>query len=129
MEVFIMIAMFFLHIVDDFYIQGVLAQFKQKSWWEKNYPQDLYKNDYKIALIEHGFSWTFCIMLPIVFYYYINNIEFSMLFFFCLFLNVITHALIDHMKANLYMISLSVDQMLHFYQIFLTWLILVAFIN
>ena len=32
----ILIGMFFLHIVDDYYLQGCLAQMKQQSWWEKS---------------------------------------------------------------------------------------------
>ena len=40
--------MIFCHIVDDYYLQGWLASAKQKSWWETNAPDELYKNDYKI---------------------------------------------------------------------------------
>ena len=42
--------MIFCHIVDDYYLQGKLASMKQKSWWEKNAPDRLYKYDY---LEEH----------------------------------------------------------------------------
>ena len=38
MKYIILIIMIFLHIVDDFYLQGVLAKFKQKDWWKENYP-------------------------------------------------------------------------------------------
>ena len=65
--------MIFLHVVDDYYLQGILAQLKQKSWWEKNAPDPLYKNDYKVALVTHAFSWTFMIMLPITITMIIHN--------------------------------------------------------
>ena len=63
---FILMCMVFMHIVDDFYLQGILANMKQKSWWEKNAPQEMYKNDYLMALIIHGYSWSFMIHLPIM---------------------------------------------------------------
>lgn len=59
----ILISMIFCHIVDDYYLQGWLASAKQKSWWEKNAPDDLYKHDYMMALFMHSFSWTFMMML------------------------------------------------------------------
>lgn len=44
--IFIILWMIFFHIVDDYYLQGWLAHTKQKSWWEKNAPDELYKHDY-----------------------------------------------------------------------------------
>ena len=32
--------MMFCHVVDDFYLQGILAQMKQESWWKENYPEN-----------------------------------------------------------------------------------------
>lgn len=49
----ILITMIFCHIVDDYYLQGWLASAKQKSWWKKNAPDDLYKHDYLMALFMH----------------------------------------------------------------------------
>nr|DAG49279.1 MAG TPA: hypothetical protein [Caudoviricetes sp.] len=62
------LSMIWLHIYNDYHTQGILAQFKQKKWWEENYPQDLYKNDWKIALYEHAFQWSFTVMLPLLVY-------------------------------------------------------------
>lgn len=45
-KIFILFTMIFCHIVDDYYLQGWLASAKQKSWWEKNAPEKLYKYDY-----------------------------------------------------------------------------------
>lgn len=52
----ILITMIFCHIVDDYYLQGWLASAKQRSWWEKNAPDNLYKHDYLMALFMHSFS-------------------------------------------------------------------------
>ena len=63
----IFLTMIFLHIVDDYYLQGILAQMKQKKFWKEQTPDELYKYDYIWALIMHAFSWTFMIMLPLIF--------------------------------------------------------------
>ena len=61
----ILLTMIFLHIVDDYYLQGILAQMKQKKFWKEQAPDEKYKYDYIWALIMHGFSWAFMIMLPL----------------------------------------------------------------
>ena len=67
-KIFILIAMIFLHIIDDYKLQGILASMKQKKWWkEQNDYKSMYKYDYIIALLTHSFSWSFMIMLPIAF--------------------------------------------------------------
>ena len=33
-KAFIFIAMALLHILEDFHLQGILANMKQKSWWQ-----------------------------------------------------------------------------------------------
>ena len=38
-EIFMLLLMIFLHIVDDYYLQGILASMKQRGWWEKNAPR------------------------------------------------------------------------------------------
>lgn len=42
--------MIFSHIIDDYYLQGWMASAKQKSWWEQNAPDKLYKYDYLVVL-------------------------------------------------------------------------------
>jgi hypothetical protein len=64
---FVILLMIFCHIVDDYYLQGILASMKQKKWWQENAPDKPYKYDYIWALIMHSFSWAFMIMLPIAF--------------------------------------------------------------
>lgn len=121
----ILFLMLFLHIVDDYYLQGVLAKMKQKKWWEENASDSLYEDDYIIALFIHAFSWSFMITLPWFVIAFISTntllIVFLILSYFC---NVIVHTLTDHMKANEHKLSLVQDQGRHFYQIIITWVIL-----
>ena len=125
MSILILLCMFFMHIVDDYYLQGILASMKQKSWWEKNAPDPLYKNDYKMALVEHAFSWTFMMMLPAIIYTAIIGTMLPVWFIVVFFiLNVTIHALVDNAKANDKTINLIQDQGIHFSQIICTWLAL-----
>lgn len=110
--------MLFLHIVDDYYLQGILASMKQKGWWETHSSDIFYKNDYKIALAIHAFSWAFMIMLPIATYYQFNP---PALYFCVLFVNWAVHAITDHLKANLKKINLVEDQAIHIIQIVFTY--------
>lgn len=127
-KILLLIAMIFFHIIDDYYLQGFLARAKQKSWWEKNYPDKLYKYDYIMALVEHAFSWTVMINIPAIVYVLICGITFPTLLFIDLFIaNIIAHAYVDNVKANLLKINLSIDQLIHIFQIILTWLLYVFF--
>lgn len=120
---FILLAMIFCHIVDDYYLQGWLASAKQKEWWKKNSPQKMYKADYICALMMHAFSWTFMTMLPIAIYYKFN----IPLLFLCLFgCNWTLHALVDDMKANKKLINLWQDQTIHIFQICCTAAVLLS---
>lgn len=125
MKLIILLTMLFLHIVDDYYLQGILAQMKQKSWWKENAPDELYKNDYKVALLEHAFSWTFMIMLPITITMIVQNNYINTIYITYFIINWILHAVIDHLKANRKIINLVVDQTCHIIQIVVTWIALV----
>lgn len=126
-KIIILLTMLFLHIVDDFYLQGLLAQLKQKKWWKENAPKELYKNDYIIALLEHAFSWTFMIFLPIMVNYLFFNLEVNTLDFVVAFLfNWGLHAAVDHLKANLLALNLTQDQLIHIMQIVLIWIIFIV---
>lgn len=125
MKIIILLIMLFLHIVDDYYLQGILAKLKQKSWWEENAPDKLYKNDYVIALIEHSFSWTFMIMLPFTIMYVTGVKEFPYYTYMALFVfNTFMHSAIDNLKANDKIINLTEDQLFHMLQIIITWIAL-----
>ena len=121
-KIFILVSMFFCHIVDDYYLQGWLASAKQKSWWIKNASNELYKNDYLMALFCHSFSWSFMIQLPILIYsFYTHLFIWNILLFF---INLIIHMFVDNLKANKLKINLIQDQIIHFIQIIITWIII-----
>ena len=116
---FMFLVMILLHIVDDFYLQGILATMKQKDWWRKQeWFNKLYEDDWVTALIEHAFSWTFMVMLPIAWYYY--HFQVDDMFVIGFFINTTIHAIIDHLKANNKMINLYTDQFIHLIQIIAT---------
>lgn len=114
----ILLAMIFCHIVDDYYLQGVLAKMKQRSWWQENAPKEEYKNDYKMALIMHGFSWAFMIMIP---YIFIGANQYAVSI--AIVINTAIHAIVDDLKANKKKINLVDDQMTHLCQILVTWIL------
>lgn len=118
----ILIIMIFLHIVDDYYLQGWLASAKQKKYWKElpNYSEK-YKFDYIVALLMHSFSWTFMIMLPFTI---ISKFNPNIIFFIMFFINLIIHCVTDNAKANMFKINLIQDQLIHMIQIIITFLIL-----
>ena len=120
---FLILWMIFFHIVDDYYLQGWLASAKQKSWWEKNAPDEMYKDDYVWALIMHSFSWTFMIMLPIAF---VNGFSINGLYLEMFIFNWLIHGVVDTLKANVKLINLWQDQLTHMIQIILTAFICVG---
>lgn len=121
--IILLFMMVFFHIVDNYYLQRILAQMKQKKWWEENDPDKLYKNDYKMALLEHAFSWSFMIHIPIflfIYFYGINIPWYGIVF--TIIGNTVIHAYIDNKKANLLQINLVQDQLAHLAQILVTWI-------
>ena len=120
MKILILFAMIFAHIVDDYYLQGILAKMKQKKWWEENAPDKLYRRDYIVALIAHAFSWSFMINIPTLF---ISTNYIVMLLFIVV--NTYVHAYVDNAKANKFSINLIIDQICHLVQIVGTWVAIV----
>lgn len=121
---FTLLAMIFYHIVDDYYLQGWLASAKQKSYWEKNAPDKLYRFDYIMALIMHSLSWSFMIMLPLAVF---NNFEVGILYGVMFVVNTIIHGIVDNLKANVKKINLITDQLIHLSQIIITFVIYMNF--
>jgi hypothetical protein len=118
---FVFLWMIFFHIGDDYYLQGWLASAKQKSYWQENAPDSLYKYDYIWALIMHSFSWAFMVMLPIAYSIdFAIGIDFIVIFA----INVAVHAFTDNCKANWKLISLIHDQTVHMFQIIFTFIVL-----
>ena len=129
-ETILILCMFFCHIADDYYLQGWLASAKQKKWWKQNASSPLYKNDYIMALVEHAFSWTFMIHLPIIIYSMICGLQINIYLFLIAFtVNWLIHTVTDNAKANLMKINLIQDQLIHIAQIFVTWTIYVVMSN
>lgn len=122
-KIFVLALMLFCHIVDDYYLQGILAQIKQKKWWNENAPNPLYKHDYIVALITHGFSWSFMVMLPIAMAF---GFAPPLSFWICFVINVVVHSFVDDLKANKLKINLVADQILHIVQICVTYLIIIG---
>lgn len=117
---FVLLSMAFCHIVDDYYLQGKLALFKQKSWWEEKAPDEMYKYDYIVALMMHSFSWAFTIMLPIA---VSQKFQIEAVFVTMFIINTVVHAIVDDLKANKRKINLVTDQSIHIGQIIVTFLI------
>jgi hypothetical protein len=116
--------MIFFHIIDDWVLQGKLGQMKQKNWWREHPEyQEMYKYDYLAALLTHAFSWTFMIMLPVA---YLSEWQISVGFVIAFIVNMIIHAIVDDLKANRKKINLVVDQSVHFIQIVITWVFMIA---
>lgn len=115
--------MVFCHIVDDYYLQGKLALFKQKSWWQENAPDQLYKYDYIVALMMHSFSWAFMVMLPIA---VSQEFQIGAVFVTMFIINTVVHAIVDHLKANKRKINLVTDQLIHVGQIIITFIVFIS---
>lgn len=121
MNIFILICMLFAHIVDDYYLQGILASMKQKAWWKKQESyKDLYKYDYIVALIMHSFSWAFMVMMPIAF---VMSFTITIWFVAALLINTVIHCIVDNLKANKMKINLVADQSIHVGQIIVTFVV------
>lgn len=134
--IFIFMFMIFMHIIGDFTLQGILSCMKQKTWWdydkhksdflemtESDYNK-LYAFDYVDALIIHGLMWSLCIMIPIAIWY---NFQFDIVCFGIWLFNAVIHMYIDYFKANIHKINLHTDQILHFIQIGITFIIAILY--
>lgn len=122
-KILILFFMMFCHVVDDYYLQGILASMKQRRWWRQNAPEPKYRYDYIVALFMHSFSWSFMIMLPIIVYDLLNDATVWSWFPVLLVVNLGIHMLIDNLKANRKAINLLEDQLIHVIQICSTWIL------
>ena len=122
-RIFIFICMVFCHIVDDYYLQGQLAQLKQKQWWKEHTDNELYKYDYLMALFMHSFSWAFMIEAPIIVYWAWMDMFSAIrlgIYTIALVANIVCHFYVDNLKANERTINLVDDQLMHLAQITIT---------
>jgi hypothetical protein len=100
--------------------QGIIADFKCRSWWEKNYPDEKYKEDHITALILHALSWTFAIYIPpfiTAFLFDIDLEPYACIIIVSYMINFSVHFAVDDQKANELTLSLTQDQYIHLFQI------------
>lgn len=130
----ILMFMLFMHVIDDFHLQGCLATLKQKKYWFEECEKlaksggtgmahwvGLFGYDWIPSLLMHAFQWSFMVMLPI----FVVKKEMSMAYIIALIANTIVHAIVDHFKCNRLQINLIIDQFLHIVQIVITYAVLV----
>jgi len=113
----VLLTMIYLHLIDDYVLQGILAKLKQKDFWN-NYGQN-YVGDYGVALLEHGFMNSFLVHIPIYLWLCKNEV---VLFASVLLLGNI-HATIDDLKENQKKLNLTQDQVLHIVLIIIWWIL------
>lgn len=122
MNIFVLLSMFFCHIIDDFCLQTTwLANGKQRAWWEEKAPAPLYRHDYIAALVIHSFSWSFMTLLPIAIE---QRFQVGAAFLIVFAVNAVIHGVVDNIKANKLKINLITDQTIHAVQIIAAFLIL-----
>ena len=122
----ILVSMIFCHIIDDYYLQGILASMKQRRWWNEHAPDYKYRNDYIMALAIHSMSWAFMIMLPL---FIDSNFQLNIVFSVVWIGNTLIHSIVDNAKANLKYINLIQDQLIHIAQIVITFIFYTYSIN
>ena len=114
-NIFVICLMLFMHVLDDYVLQApCLCNLKQRDFWKKNAPEEQYKKDYIVALIMHSLSWSFMIMLPIALALDFN-VGWGFVYWFVF--NTALHAITDHLKANVKVINLWIDQSCHMIQL------------
>lgn len=105
------------HIIEDFHIQGVMANMKQKSFW--NPYGEKYADDWKPVIILHGMEWAMLTSMPCL---VMSWFDVPMWFVLVIVTMGLLHAYIDHLKANVGKINLITDQTLHMCQIMIIYL-------
>lgn len=121
MRLFIFLSMIFLHVYNDFHLQtSWVSDRKQREWWEKTVPNEMYKHDYIAVLAAHSISWSFLIMLPIAAF---RRLEIDWIFAAALAANAVFYGLVDNEYANCKRFNLIDNQMFHLLQVVFTALI------
>lgn len=119
----IFLLMLAMHTIEDFHLQGRMADMKQKSWWEE-YPAR-YHRDYIPVLFLHGMEWSVLVSLPLLL---LTGLDVPMWFVLAVVINGIVHAIVDDLKANRFRINLIQDQAAHIIQmaaiLIVTWVMI-----
>lgn len=104
------------HYIADYILQTpFIAKFKCKESWEKEYPDKLYKNDYKVVLWTHSLCWSIVTFLPLYLMIALPAWKYLIIIVF----QAYAHYIVDDAKANERLISLKADQIIHLIQIFI----------
>lgn len=137
-KIFILFLMLLMHYIEDFHLQGCLANLKQKKWWQEQMSSNdmrshyalehsIYKNDYKMSLFAHSIENALFVMLPMIIDMLISEFTHCLqntwiLFIPSTILICVSHYLIDDSKANKMKINLVQDQLCHLCVILLIFL-------
>lgn len=127
-EIDILVMMFFIHFVFDYYIQSRSnVNIKSINWWLKRHPRNITKAKMccYCGLMMHSFTWSYAVLLPFLYYTWSNNLNNAVLYYF-MFTNALVHCVIDDMKTNSRCINSITDQFLHSIQIVTLWLVCYA---
>ena len=128
-KIFILFLMLLMHYIEDFHLQGCMANLKQKKWWEEQMSDNelqshyilehsIYKNDYKMGLFAHSIENAIFVMLPLIIDLLISEFTHNLqntwiLFIPSTILVCLSHYGIDNQKANEMKINLIQDQLYH----------------
>lgn len=116
MKTLIFFIMVFLHIVDDFYLQGILMKMKQKRG----------NRDYIVALLIHGYSWSFMVHLPFIGIMLLcNAFGYVTMVIINMIIHAAIHAVIDHLKENMRTLDFVDEQIGHLAQVIVIWTVMV----
>lgn len=150
MSIILLVLMLLMHVLEDFHIQGRMADMKQQRWWSDRIYKDVvehnptvvpegqermyydamrrYGNDYLIVLVLHAFEWAVFIHLPIILACFSTNLVFSedfwLIITISIMLNTLIHTVVDDAKANRGSINLIVDQLIHITQVIATFIVI-----
>lgn len=141
-KIFILILMILFHIIEDFHLQGILSNLKQKKWWENECRKNgfiwetcKYKKDYFISLIIHSLENSIFIMLPLI----ADNLIYTLtvcpenhlyiMWILGIISNTIFHSYVDHVKCNRFEFNLIIDQFLHLLIILIIFLTNMRFLG
>jgi hypothetical protein len=107
-------------LIADYPLQGILCDLKQMSWWNIQISKsaipdtDRYEWDWLAGLSCHALMWSIMSCLPLFMIGTTQGVS------VCIVINAVIHGIIDHLKANMYVINLWQDQILHFVQVIIT---------
>ena len=133
--------MILMHILEDFHLQGIMADMKQFKWWgeqcdrlesyglwtptgekcAKDYRARC-RNDYRVALALHGFEWSMFVHIPLMalyaYLYGFHLLDMMWLWFsLAILVQCSVPSFVDDLKANRLRLNLVEDQLIHLAQI------------